>query len=478
VIIIFQKFNEEGGVISEMSDQKRLSGEDIEKLKEAMRNKKTVREIKERKRQKKVLTAKQRRIDDLSRNQKRTFWKLQNELDQMFQKYSNVTRKEPGKKTKKDVKKGLKSKGIWSTNTYENYFKKAKTFLKFCVKNYNIQDFKDLKPGMVADFIRYHLDKNSSPKTISNYFSAVKKMAEFGENEGIKRMKKLNSKTVQELIPEYRQEEYRRGKKDGYTIKDVQVLAKKAEQHFSPLHRAAVEVLGFAGARLDEFRRIKWKHLDFEKNRIYLTDPNMTKGSRPRFLRVKPETMQLLKEIKEMNLHSNDNERIWGSRMSEKDVREFIRDCSRLGKTKYSGIHDFRRSTILYHYREMQKEFKKGTLNKEKLVDRIMEHVSIDPRLNPLVEKKIPLRDKNGNIVYRERKDGRSFPVLITVKDENGKVVKEPKYSKEELMKRRIDYLKNLYLSQILGHNRTDITAVYKPDSLKIGRKKDEEKKK
>jgi hypothetical protein len=27
---------------------------------------------------------------------------------------------------------------------------------------------------------------------------------------------------------------------------------------------------------------------------------------------------------------------------------------------------------------------------------------------------------------------------------------------------RKMNYIKNLYLSQVLGHNRTDITAVYK----------------
>jgi integrase len=387
---------------------------------------------------------------------------LQNEVEKMFQQYSKVSRKEEGKKTKKDVQKGLKAEGVWSINTYKHYLSKSKSFLKYCVEKHNVQKLGDIKPGMVVSFIETHIAKNSSPKTIGAYMSAIKKMGEFGVESGIKSFKKLASARAQELVPEYNSDEYRRGKKGGYTIKDVQILAKKAEENFSPLHRAAIEVFGFSGPRMDEFLKIKWRHLDFENNRIYLTDSNMTKGNRPRFLPVNEKTMQRLKEIHDLGLHSNDDERIWGSRMDTDDVRNFIKECARLGKTKYSGVHDFRRSTVHYHKKLVEKEFKKGDLTKEKLVDKIMELVGVDPRLNPLVEKKVVKRDSNGNIVYKTRKDSHKYPAYEKLKDENGQVVKKHKYIKEEMMERRIDYIKNLYLSQILGHNRTDITAIYK----------------
>lgn len=429
-------------------------------------NKKTVRERKQSKKEKKVLTDKQRRMDGLSRKQKRTYWKLQNQLEQMFQNNSKVSRREDGKETKRDVKKGLKAAGIWSNNTYKNYLTKSKTFLKFCVKNYGISRFGELKPSMVVEFMQFHIDKGSSPKTMGGYRNAILKMAEFGQKEGIQRMAKLDSKTAHKMIPQYSRDEYRRGKNDGYvgySVKDVQVLAKKAGEHFSPLHKAAVELFGYSGPRMDEFRKIKWNHLDFEKNRIYMTDQGMTKGNRPRYLEVRPETMQLLKDIKEQNLHSDDNERIWGSRMTENDVRDFMKECSILGKRRYSGVHDFRRSMVEYRTKEMEKQLKNGTLNKEKLVNLIMEAVGVDERLNPMIKVYPPVLDENGKQVYKQRKNGSRYPLFDKSKPPEIK----RKYTKDELMAKRIDYIKDVRISLLLGHNRPDISSVYKPPKKK-----------
>ena len=421
-------------------------------------NQKTVKQRKEQKKKKKTYSKKQRQLEDLTREQYKIYWKLQNQIEEMFQKHSNVTKREEGKKTKKDVKTGLKADGIWSISTFKNYLKHSKTFIKYCVKEHGIKKLGDLKPGMMADYVRKNVDEGKSAKTISSYYSAVKKMGELGGKEGILRMKKLGSKSVQEMIPEYRQEDYRRGKLNGYTTKDVQVIAKKAGEHFSPLHKAAVEVLGMSGLRLDEFLGTKWSHLDFENNRIYLTDPGMTKGSRPRFAEVPEKTMNLLKEIKDLNLHSNDNERIWGSRMTEDDVRGFVKESARIGKRKYSGIHDFRRSTISFAIKNLEKEFKKGTMNKAKLVDKIMQHVNADPKLNPIIKQYPPKLGPDGKPIWEERKNGSKF----MLRDKSKPPIEKRKYIREELMGKRIDFLKNTYLSEKLGHNRSDITAVYK----------------
>lgn len=429
-------------------------------------NKKTVKERKMNKRKKKVLTDKQRRMDGLSRKKKRTYWKLQNELDQMFQKNSKISKKEEGKETKADVKRGLKAEGIWSNNTYKNYLTKSKTFIKFCVDRYGITRFGELKPSMVVDFMQQHVDKNSSSKTMGGYRNAILKMAEFGVKEGIQRMAKLDSATAHQMIPQYSRDEYRRGKTKGYvgySIKDVQVMAKKAGEHYSPLHKAAVEVFGYSGPRMDEFRKIKWEHLDFKNNRIYMVEENMTKGNRPRFLEIRQETMNLLKEIKELNLHSDDRERIWGSRMTENDVRGFMKNCSRLGKRRYSGVHDFRRSMVEYKTREMEKGLRQGKLDKEKLVDLIMEHVGADPRLNPMIEVKAPKLDKNGNRMFKKGRNGNYYPIF----DKTKPSILKPKYTKEELMKRNIEHIKNVRISLLLGHFRPDISSVYKQPKKK-----------
>ncbi|QWG31472.1 hypothetical protein EXW58_29270, partial (plasmid) [Bacillus mycoides] len=409
-----------------MKEPRKLSEEEIKKIERAMSgkanyktstgytgNKKSVKERKQKQKEKKNYSSSQRQLDNLSRKQKRTLWTLQNELDTMFRKYSEVSRKSDDKVTKADVKKGLKAEGIWSVSTYGDYFKKSKTFLKYCVKNHQVKEFRDIKPGMIVSFIEKHIAANNSAKTISDYMCAIRKMGEFGVKEGIISMGKLASARAQELVPAYSSDDYRRGKKGGYSIKDVQVLAKKAEENFSPLHRAAIEVLGFSGPRIDEFLKIKWSNLDFENNTIDLTNENVTKGGRPRFVPANPKTMELLKKIRDLNLHKDDNERIWGSRMNENDTRNFVKECARKGRGRYSGCHDFRRSTIKYNDKRVDKELRQGKLNKEKIVDRIMDHVGVDPQLNPLVEKKFPKRDKNGKIIYKKKKDGTRYPVLV-----------------------------------------------------------------
>lgn len=433
-------------------------------------NNKTAKERKEAKQKKKQLTAKQRKLDDLTRPERNKLWVLHDQVNDMFVKHSKVTRKTEGKETKIDFKQGLKAEGIWSSSSYESNLKKAKTFVKYCVTEHGIEELRDIRPGMLADFIRYNISKNNSAKTISAYVTAAKKLGEFGGKEGLKRLKKLGaSKSVQELVPDYSAEEYRRGKKDGYSITDVQVMSKKAGEHFSPLHKAAIEVLGYSGTRLDEFRKVKWNHLDFENNRIYLTDPGMTKGSRPRFVPVREETMQLLKEIKDLNLHSDDNERIWGSKMSEKQTRQFVKECARLGKRGYAAIHDFRRSTVKYWMREQEKEFKQNKLDKKGLVDKIMAHVGVDERLNPLIKVYPAKRDEHGNIMWKTVRKG----VRIPMEDKTQEPTLTRKYVREDLMERRIDFLKNLHLSQILGHNRTDVTYIYvSKDQKKRYRKK------
>lgn len=453
-------------------NEKKLNREELEKLERAFEknpnyktssgytgNKLTVKEKKEKKNQKKVLTDKQRRLEGLSRKKKRTFWTLQNEIEKMFQKYSKVTAKEPGKETKKDVKTGLKSEGIWANNTYKNYLTKSKTFIKFCVKEYEITSLRELKPAMVVGFMKYLEKKNSSPKTMSGYKNSIQKLGEFGNKEGVKRMAKLDSKTAWDLIPQYSKDEYRRGKQGGYSIKDVQVMSKKAGEAFSPLHRAGLELFGYSGPRMDEFRKIKWKHLDFDKNRIYMTDQGMTKGNRPRFLEVRPETMQLLKEINDTNLHSDSNERIWGSRMTEKDVRSFIKECSRLGKRRYSAVHDFRRSMVQYQTRELDHLLRHNKIDKEGIVDLILEAVGVDERLNPIIKVYPPKLDANGKRAYGVRKNGSRFPL----DDKTKPPVFKHKYVKEDLMKKRIDYLKNVRISLLLGHNRPDASSTYRP---------------
>ncbi|MFS0824807.1 tyrosine-type recombinase/integrase [Bacillus sp. 1P02SD] len=453
-----------------MAKKIEFSVEDIKKLERAVSkrpqfktstgytgNSKSVKERKKNKNQKKEYSKKQRGIEHLTRDQRRNLWRLQNQLDQMFQKNSHITRKEDGKLTKKDMKKGLGADGIHSINTYKDYFKKIRSFFIYCVEHYDVKSIGGLKTKMIYEYIEYNIDKGLSPKTIGDYITPLKKMTEFGIKDNIKSMKKFmpDNKRLREVIPQYKRKDYKRGKK--YDIKHVQIIAKQADLHFSKLHRLAVEILGYSGPRIDEFVKIKWRHFDFENNRVYLTDDNMTKGARPRFVPVPEKTMELAKQLYNLGLIKDDNQRIWGSKMSHQDVREFIKECARLGKTRYSGVHDFRRSAIKYQISRMEKLMHKGLLTKEMLVNMIMDHVNVDPRLNS--PKTAYKKDSKGKFVRMKTKNGRW--VKVPQRDKNGNVVKYIPFVQEDLLKRRKDYLIDAYLAQVLGHTRSDIQAVY-----------------
>lgn len=404
-------------------------------------------------------SAKKRKVDHLSRDERRALWKLKTEFNDLFVKNSKVTRKEDGKQTKKDFKKGLAAEGVWSNSQYENYLKHGKMFLKFCFENHEVKTLKQIKPKMVGDYIQSNIDKGNSPKTIDTYLCAIKKMMEYGKKEKMHNMKKLVNSKHDEMYDSYKKEMYRRGSKNGYSNREAKVIAKQAGK-FSPYHQAMVEVLYYSGLRHDELRRIKWDDLDFANNQIYLDRANVTKGSRPRVVPAMPAAMEKLKEIKEMGLHRHDNQKVFGNRFQEHDVRNFVKECASRGHVKYSGIHDFRRTSVRIHTKRIQKM----NLTKEQVVDNLLKHVGIDEKLNPMVKVKKMARNPDGSIRMIKTKSGKLRPDWVWDRHPDGTIIEQRKYTKEDLMKRRIDFLINSWVSQILGHARSDITYIYKDD--------------
>ncbi|MDA1542659.1 hypothetical protein PDJ94_27490, partial [Bacillus cereus group sp. TH244-1LC] len=100
-----------------------LKDDELEKIQRAMSKNPGYRtstgytgNAKEKNKVKHKATAKQRRIDHLSRKQKRELWNVQNEFNKMWERNSNISRKEEGKITKKDVKDGVSAEGVWSVN--------------------------------------------------------------------------------------------------------------------------------------------------------------------------------------------------------------------------------------------------------------------------------------------------------------------------------------------------------------------------
>lgn len=404
---------------------------------------------------------KRRKTDHLTNKERKKLASLHKKVDEIFISISHVSRKEEGKVTKKDMQKGKNRNegayGVHSNAGFEKYKKMSKTVVKYCFEKYGINSLNDIKPGMYISFIE-DMTKgikvngkegetfDYSPKTIANYITSVEKMCEGAKNADCERLAKLSADNVRDKVDSFRKKyskkEYKRGKnvdgRLGYQLREAQTIAKKAHE-LSPYYGTMFDVLTYASPRVSELRKIKWRQLDLENNRIYLDDPNQTKGARPRFVPIPEKVSQRLQALKDVVNPSNLDSRIWGKNLSEGDVRNLAKHCCSEGKVGYSGIHDFRRAAVEYHQRELKKQYKKGTLTKEQLVDKILDQVSADPKLNPMVPQ---MKKVNGKWI------------------ETGEM--EPRYTKEKLMGRRIDFLMNSYIAQLLGHNRTDSTSPYK----------------
>jgi|GEM_PF-3111858 len=373
---------------------------------------------------------KQRGIDHLSSRQKYELLQLHKELDSVLVANSRITRSGvPGKSTKKDARKRngkLGAEGIWSNATFERYKKSCRTFLKYCYEHYGTKRLRDVKPRMVGSYIEYLLEKGCSAKTVSTYVSSLRKMAESSVKTGLKSHTHLVNDKHRGMIPVARKADRRRGSKGGvgYSVREAQIIIKQAEKHFSLYEQILLEIFAYSLPRLDEALKISFDQIDYENKCIVMTKKNQNKNNRPRRIPLPDFTIEKLKLLE--TFFPNKQTRIWGYRMSEKQVRALVKECCRLGHAGYKGVHDFRKSGVEWHTKRLTTD---QTWTKERLVNEILAFVQVDPRLNPNVMR-------------------------------NGVVTK--KFVAEELMKRQRRWLISQYLSQVLGHNRNDSISPYR----------------
>jgi len=443
-----------------------------------------------------------RQTDHLSNKQRKQLASLHQQVDEVMVKNSHITAKDEDKLTKVDFKKGennnLGAFGIHGTETFEKYMSVTKTFVKYCFEHYEkIEHISDIKPGMYLDWME-NMMKNGRPdgekysgKTISLYSSAILKFAESAEVAGgeYQRVVELGSGKMKEKFDvlrdqyksRYTKDEYKRGKSKedadgnklhGYSHNDALRITKKAND-MSPYHGAMYEVLSYGCPRHDELLGIKWRQIDAENNRIYLDDPNQTKGSRPRFIPISEKTSAKLQGMMDLGLAKNPDTRVWGSRMTKDDVYNLTKHLCREAHVGYSGVHDFRRAAIERHTNEIEKNLRKGKMSRSDLEKKFMDHVNAHPKLNPIEAKREKKRDENGNVVYKQVRDKDGNPRYHAngqprmkadwvLKMVDGKVVEDHRYTLEEVTGWRIDKLINMLTSQILGHNRSDASSPYK----------------
>lgn len=372
-----------------------------------------------------AVSDKQRKIDHLSSRQRKELILLHADLDKVLTANSKVTRYVDGKSSKRDAKKGNNGKlgveGIWSTVTFQRYKRSCRTFLKYCYENFdNVKTLRDIKPRMVGGFIQTMLDRGLSAKTISSYVSAISKMAESSMKVGIKGHASLVNEKHQRMIPKARKAERRRGSIGGvgYTLLEAQSIILQAGKQFGEYEETLLSLYLYGNPRLSESLKITFNQVDFENQCIHLNKKNQNKNNRPRMIPLPPFVMDQLKRLEPF--FQNKQTRIWGSRMSEKQVRSLIKNCAGDG---YKGVHDFRKAGVEWHMLRLK------TWSKEQLVEAIMQFVNEDPKLNPIVRR-------NGTL--------------------------SPKYVPQQLMKRQHRWLVNQYLTQLYGHNRNDKICPYK----------------
>jgi hypothetical protein len=260
--------------------------------------------------------------------------------------------------------------------------------------------------------------------------------------------------SIRDGIDKWSQSEYKRG--SGFEIRESNIIMKQAEKYFSKEKQLLIATYIFGGTRNEEGRKMSLDCYNREQKRLELLKPFMTKQDRKRVVLDVPDKIFQLAEEVQKEYGYSPNEKLF-SKYSDDDVREMIKDCCRLGKVKYSGVHDFRKSYLERMERDAFKQILSGKLTKADLIDKIMTQVSADPKLNQLVPKKI--------WAQRITKDGKTkyYP-------KNHPTEKDMKFSVEKLQKMNIENILDLYIAEQLGHNKQETNNEYRSEEAKARR--------
>ncbi len=371
--------------------------------------------------------------------------------------------------------------GLETINTKETYVKRFKTFLKWQVINKGITTLGQINEQSTREFfdvIANNIGKEKgkySTKTYDSYVAGVHKgmkaLTTKPEEAKVQIEGREMSPPVQSLrnltgvefkreiadkVKNYSQNDYKRGRSGGYTVREANIIMKQAEKNLNTEEQLLMATLIYGATRVDEARNMSLDCYDTSEKRINMLKPYMNKQDRPRVVMdVNPKLMDLVEKYKEQ-YNKTPDAKIF-EKYSTARIRDIVKDCCRKGKVGYSAVHDFRKSFTARSDTAMYKAVLKGRITKKEIVEKIMKQVGADPRLNPEVPK-----------VEWKKKKGGYYPQKVKV---NGQHVMEQKFTYKKLMKKNIENLIDLFLAEQLGHNKMETNQEYRSPEMKEKRK-------
>jgi integrase len=432
---------------------------------------------------KKPISRKQRRMDDLSRDQVRIYARIEKDSRTTLNSISYINSGIKKSEMKKATKNNLGAEGIHSVSSYGTYIKRIDTFTLWCLRNYNITSLGSIKPTMVDAFLDGQIERfkkdEFSAKSVKNYLNGLLKLQEGGKKRGIKSLAKIVRDPIRQRVAaiEYRKEDYKRaGGNGGYSLEEAKIIERKMNALYGEYEAVMIRVFWEGGPRLSELRRIKFENIKFGGYtgfHIELFQANQNKNDRPRRFAISEDTYNRLLNLQATMVKNSEirpGQNIWG-RLSEDMIRYRVKkactqkvigsDGKQIGRAvQYSGVHDFRKALISNYDQLLIHQKEKWT--KEALADAVLWHVNFT--LTDFEGKTIK---KNGRDWYPLNPVVRKWnyttvngeKVVTPILNDKEKQKKDRRFVKEELVALDIRVLRNLFESQILGHNRTNVVG-------------------
>lgn len=396
---------------------------------------------------------------------------------------------------KKDVQveggANLQAPGIWSDSVFDAVSRRIDQVVKHTIekeeekkrngeKYRKIENLHDIKHHHTRDFIHDKFNNGDiSVATAHKYFEDLNKFGEIAASSGVKTAQQGNfiKESTRAKLPDKSKEARVRSRKEdgsyGYSLEEAKNIIKNCDDFHA---KTAAEALLYQGHRKDTLFKLQWADVTDKNGRVaedsVIEDASKMKAGRVQMVETnEQEYRNHLESVRsskgygkeDLVFGKNEDGRGFSPYQLEKNLKEA---CDKAG-VEWVGFHAFRTATVQYYEKE-----KFPTMTKEEVVNGLLKLVNVEvvnPKTgevykphNPMVTKKEIVRDKNGNPIKRQNKNGGTYIVKRTVTDEQGKPVTVEKFTYDDLMTWRIDRLRNTYLAEQISHNRSDANAPYR----------------